>query len=276
MAVAKYALALLVCLCAVARADSDPKRKVLVIEYRSGSSALRGISQRVAAAIGKQTSLQVLGPDQTRAVFGDHLDPAISKCAGEAECIAKIGQKVGAAEVILLGISELGDVILTMQRIDVKSREVTGRIADSLASDAAPSDSQVDSYLTRLLPPSDFLRFGVIDVVANLSGATVTVSGEKRGMTPIQPLTLRAPATYTIKVEKQGFVPYSTKVELPPDGHFKVEAELSRRGEAAWYQHWYVLAGAGLIASGAAGTTIYFATRPATNSDRVGLTGEVH
>jgi len=276
MAVARYALALLVVFCAVTRAEGDPKRKVLVLEYRSGSSALPGIAKRVAAAIGKQTSLQVLGPDQTRAVYGDHLDQVIVKCGGEADCIAKIGQKVGAAEVILVGISELGDVILTMQRIDVKSHDIGGRIADSLAADAAPSDSQVDSYLTRLLPPSDFLRFGVIDIVANLAGATVTVSGEKRGMTPIQPLSLRAPATYTIKVEKQGFVPYSTKVELPPDGRMKVEAELSRRGSTAWYQHWYVLAGAGLIASGAAGTTIYFATRPSVNSDRVGLTGEIH
>jgi hypothetical protein len=275
MAVARAALALLVMLCAVARADSDPKRKVLVLEYRSGSSSLPGIGKRVAAAIGKQTSLQVLGPDQTRAVYGEHLDQVIVKCGGDADCIAKIGQKVGASEVILVGVSELGDVILTMQRIDVKSHDVGGRIADSLAADAAPSDSQVDSYLTRLLPPSDFLRFGVIDIVANLSGATVTVSGEKRGLTPIQPLTLRAPATYNIKIEKQGFVPYSTKVELPPEGRIKVEAELSKRGQSAWYQHWYVLAGAGLIATGAAGTTIYFATRPEVNSDRVGLTGEV-
>ncbi len=257
-----------------ADADPGPKRKVVVLEYRAGSSALPGIAGRVVSALSKQTSLGVLGPDQTRVVYGDQLDGALVKCAGEAECLAKIGKKVGAAEVILVGVSELGDVILTMQRIDVESRSVSARIADSLAEGAAPSDAQVDAYLQKLLPPTDFLRYGVIDIVANLSGAAVTVSGESRGLTPIQPLKLPAPATYDIRIVKEGYVPYTTKVALPPDGEIKVEAELSMRGGTSWYQRWYVLAAAGVLVAGAGGTAIYFATRNEP-SDRVGITGVV-
>lgn len=260
-----------------ARADNpDPRRKVIVLEYRASSSALSGVAKRVAAAIGKQTSMTILGPDQTRAVFGDHLDQAVVKCAGDADCVARIGGKVGANEVILVGVSELGDVILTMQRINVSSRQVDGRIADSLAADAQPSDAQVDAYLTRLLPPTDFLRYGVIDIVASLPGASVTVSGENKGLTPIQPLKLRAPATYDIRVEKTGFVPFSTKVVLPPEGTIKVEAELSKRGQTSWYQHWYVIVGAGALAAGLAGGSIYLATRGTPGGDRVGVTGEIH
>jgi PEGA domain len=200
----------------------------------------------------------------------------IVKCAGDSVCVARIGQKVGAVEVILVGISELGDVILTMQRIDVAQHTVSTRIADSLAAGAVPSEAQLDGYLTRLLPTTDFLRFGVIDIVANLAGASVTVGGEHRGLTPIQPLKLHAPATYDIRIEKSGYVPYATKVALPPDGTIKVEAELSRRGATAWYQHWYVLAAAGILVAGAAGTSIYFATRQdAAASDRVTIGGMI-
>ena len=253
-------------------ADPDPKRKVAVLEYRSGSSALPGIARRMVIEMGKQTSLQLLDPDQTRTVYGDQLDQALVKCAGDSACIAQIGKKVGAVEVLLVGVSELGDVILTMQRIDVGHRTVTTRIADSLAAGAVPSDDQVNGYLARLLAPGDFLRFGMIDIVANLAGASVTVGGEPRGKTPIEPLKLHAPATYQIRVEKSGYVPFTTKVALPPDGEIKVEAELSRRGGGgAWYQHWYVLAGAGLLVAGAAGTAIYFGTRQ-TISDRVPVT----
>jgi hypothetical protein len=267
-------LALVVLWCATAHAD-DPRRKVAVIEYRSGSAALQGIAKRVAAAIGKATSLDVLGPDQMRAVYGDSIDQAIVKCSGEAECVAKIGQKVGAVSIILVGISELGDAILTMQLIDVKTHAVGNRIADSLPVDKVPSDANVDAYLQRLLPPTDFVRFGVIDIVANLAGASVTVGGKPRGVTPIESLKLPAPATYDIRIEKQGYVPYTTKVKLPPDGTMKVEADLSKKGAgAAWYQHWYVLAGAGLLVAGAAGTTIYFATAAPSN-DRIGVTGEI-
>ena len=226
-------------------------------------------------ALGKQTSLDVLGPDQARAVYGEHLDGAVVKCAGEAECVAKIGQKLAAAEVILVGISELGDVILTMQRIDVTGRSVTARIADSLAAGSAPKDDQLDYYLTKLLPAGDFLRFGILDIVASEAGALVIVGGEQRGTTPIAPLKLHAPATYDVRVEKRGFVPFTTKVRLPPDGELKVTASLQHPGgSTAWYQHWYVLTAAALIVAGAAGTTIYFATK--TTSDRVPIGGTIN
>jgi hypothetical protein len=255
-----------------AHADPDPKRKVSVLEYRSGSSALPGVAKRILDEMGKQTSLQLLDQNQTRTIYGDQLDQALVKCSGDAACIAQIGKKVGAAEVILVGVSELGDVILTMQRIDVPGRTVVTRVADSLAAKAAPSDDQINGYLARLLAPGDFLRYGMIDIVANIAGAAVTVGGESRGLTPIQPLKLHAPATYQIRVTKDGFVPFTTKVALPPDGEIKVEAELSRRGAgSAWYQHWYVLAGAGVLVAGAAGTAIYFGTRDST-SDRVPVT----
>jgi hypothetical protein len=258
----------------LAHADDNPKRKLIVLEYRAGSSALPGIATRVVTLLSKQTSLQVLGPVQARAVYGDPLDQVLVKCGGEAVCIARIGQKIGAAEVILVGISELGDVILTMQRIEVASRTVAGRVADSLATGAIPSDSQISDYVNRLLPPSDFLRFGVIELVANLSGAAVTVGGQPRGETPIAALKLRAPATYDIRVEKPGYVAFSTKVALPPDGEIKVEAELSRRGSEAWYQRWYVLAAAGLVVAGAGGTAIYFGVRDSggpAGDDRLGI-----
>jgi hypothetical protein len=258
----------------VAYADPDPKRKVIVLEYRAGSSALPGIASRLTATLGKQTSLSVLGPDQTRAVYGEHLDQVIVKCAGEADCIARIGQKVGAAEVLLIGVSELGDVILTMQRIDVSHRVVEARIADSLAAGAAPSEAQINAYLTKVLPPGDFLRFGVIDIVASEAGARVTIGGEPRGETPIQPLKLHAPASYDVLVEKTGFVPFTTKVELPPDAELKVNATLQRPGATEWWQRWYVLAGAGVLVAGAAGTTIYFATR--NSSDRVPVMGTIN
>jgi hypothetical protein len=254
-------LALAVVCAAAVHARADAKRKVVVLEYRSGSSSLVGIGGQLATAIAKETSLDVVGPAQAKATFGEQLDQVVVKCAGVAECVAKIGEKLGAAEVLLVGVSELGDVLLTMQRIDVASRTVTVRTSDSLTSTGAPTAEQVSEYAHRLLPPGDFLRFGVIEIIANLPGARVTVGGKERGVTPVAPLRLQAPSTYAIKIEKSGFVPFSTKVKLPPDGTLRVEAELSARTSKAWYQRWWVVVGLGLVVTGAAGTTIYYATR---------------
>jgi hypothetical protein len=258
-----------------ARGEPDPKRAVTVLEYRAGSSALTGIANRVVGAVGKQTSLRVLGPDQTRAIYGDHLEQNIVRCAGEAECVAKIGAKVGVVEVILVGVSELGDVILTMQRIDVGRREVVTRVADSLASGAEPTDDALAQYLARLLPPTDFVRFGIIQIIAREAGATVTVGGERRGLTPVAPLKLRAPATYDIRVDKSGFRPFTAQVKLPPDVELKLPVKLERPGGRAWYQHWYVVAGLGLVITGAAAGTIYYVNTTMTSSV-VGVSGNIH
>jgi hypothetical protein len=255
-------VALLCLVASVARADVDPKRKIIVLEYRSGSSAMPHIAERIVKLLDKQTSLDVLGPDQTRAVYGEHLDLVIVKCAGEAECVARIGQKVGAAEVIMIGVSELGDVILTIQRIDVASRSVSARLADSISGGQPPSDAKLQQYMTKLLPASDFLRYGVIDIISSEAGALVTVGGQHRGLTPIGSLKLKAPASYDIRVEKRGFQPFTTSVQLPPDSELRVRANLARPGGApAWWQHWYVLAPAALVVAGAAGGTIYFTTQ---------------
>lgn len=263
-------VALVCALATAARAEVDPRRKVVVIEYRAGSSALPKVVGELVAELSRQTSLQVLGPDQTKTLYGEQLEQAIVKCAGEADCVARIGAKVGAAEVLLVGISELGDVILTMQRIDVRTRGVRARIAESLAGDVSPSEDQLGYYITKLLPPSDFLRFGIIAITSNESGAAVTVGGEARGVTPIEPLKLRAPAKYPIRIEKDGFVPFTTTVQLPPDSELRVDAELSRRGGGThWYEKWYVYAGiVGVI--GIAGGGIYFATREPPDTVDVG------
>ncbi|HEY4244872.1 MAG TPA: PEGA domain-containing protein [Kofleriaceae bacterium] len=271
----KRALLLLIvaALASAAHADPNPHRKVVVLEYRSGSSAVPGIAGRLVAALSKKTSLEVLSEDQTRTQYGDHLDQVIVKCGGDATCIGRIGQKVGAAEVILVGISELGDVILTMQRIDVADKSVATRIADSLPSGAVPSDAQLDSYLTKLLPPSDFLRFGVLDIIANQTGAKVFVGGQPRGATPIPSLKLQAPADYRVRVEKSGFNPFTTTVHLPPDGALRLDANLSRKSSVAWYGHWYVIAAASIIAASAVGVVLYEERDQIAGSDTLHWSG---
>ena len=43
------------------------------------------------------------------------------------------------------------------------------RIAESLAASSEPTSDQLGYYLTKLLPPSDFLRFGIIAINSNES-----------------------------------------------------------------------------------------------------------
>ncbi len=249
---------------AAATADPDPKRKIAVLEYRSGSAALPHIDKRFAAILKKRTSLHVVDADEARASYS-RLDADVVTCAGDGGCVARIGSRLGVREVLLVGVSEFGDVILTLQRIDVGEHKVSARIAEALAEKAQPTDEDVTGYITRVMPPSDFLRYGVIRIDANLSGADVTVGGERKGTTPVPALKVKAPAQYDLRITKDGFTPFRLSVDVPPDGEVHVNAELTREGgRGAWYGRWWVATLAGVVVLGATGAGVWFATRSPT------------
>lgn len=241
----------------VARAD-DPRRTVAVLEYRNDSKALPAIGARIATVLRQRTSLRVLGDDQARQRYGAQLAAAVVACEGDAGCIGGIGSKLGVSEVVLVGVSELGDVILSVQRIGSREGAVKSRLAEALAADAAPTDDDLVGYLGRVLPPDDFVRFGTLAIKVNVAGARIVVGGEPRGTSPLPPFQVPAPSRYRIEVAAAGYGPFRAEVAVPPDAEVTVDAELTRpgRGRTPWYAHWYVPVLAGLVVGGAVTTGV--------------------
>ncbi|MBK9031201.1 MAG: PEGA domain-containing protein [Myxococcales bacterium] len=247
--------ALMIALVAPARADS---RSTAVVEFRSGSAALPDISARVGAVLSGRTSLKVVGGDQARQRYGEGLDRAVVECAGDAVCIGKIGARLGTDEVLLVGVSELGDVIFTLQRIASGDGTVDGRVAEALAADVVPTDDDLVGYLERVLPPEDFVRFGTIAIKVNVAGAEIWVGGIPKGASPIPAFRVPAPSRYPIEIKKAGYAAFRASVSVPPDAEVNVDAELTRPGgrAGAWYSKWWVVATAGVLVAGAVTTAV--------------------
>lgn len=244
---------------AVARADgaageaaAKRKRKVAVLEFRGGARGASELGQRMALILRQATSLVVSDPDDARRTLGPKIDEELARCAGDAACVARIGARLGVDEVLLVGISELGDLIVALQRVDVRTRAVASRIAESLPPDTEPDDATIERWLRRLMPPEDFRRYGTIRVRSNVDGALVRVGGEARGTTPIAPIVVEAPARIEVRVTKKGYVEFVARIDVPPDATVEVTPELSRRGAAdAWQKKWWVWALAGTLLTGA-------------------------
>jgi hypothetical protein len=238
-------------------AAEAPHRSVAVLEFRSGSTALPAVGTRVGRVLASRTSLKLLGDDHARQRFGDGLDRAVVDCAGDAVCIGQIGARLGTDEVLLVGVSELGDVILTIQRIQSSDGTVDGRLAEALAAEAAPSDDELAGYLQRVLPAEDFVRFGVIAIKVNVGGADIWVGGEARGPSPIDPIRVPAPSRYVIEIKKSGFAPFRASIAVPPDSEVNVDAELTRPGKASrWYGTWWIAGAAAVLVAGAITTAV--------------------
>lgn len=238
-----------------AAADPSTRRKVAVLEFRGGSAELPGVGERVAGLLRKRTALTVIDADGARAQHPD-LESELSRCDGEAKCVAQLGRKLGAAEVLLVGVAEFGDVILTLQRIDVTRAAVEARVAEAVSPGAAPGEADIEAWLRRVLPESDFRRFGIIRIAADIAGAQVTVGGRARGVTPVAPLRVPAPASYDIRVEKAGHIGFRANIAVPPDAEVLVRAELAEESARPWYARWWVLAAGGAVVVGGVAAAI--------------------
>ena len=263
-ALARLLLAALALATSTALAEGPARRTVAVLEYRAGAGGLQGVGERLAARLAHAAALQVLGPQECRRRAGAGIDADLARCAGAASCTGRLGRLIGAQEVLLVGVSQLGDLVLAIQRIDAGSGVVLGRLATSLSASEEPSDEQLLGWLQQLFPPDAFLRFGTIKILANLDGAQVRIDGAERGRTPLkEPLAVSAPAEHHVLIDKPGFVPFDARLDVPPDATVEVRAQLvSKAEQPPWYKRWYVWAvigGAAVVAG--AGVAIYYGTR---------------
>ncbi|MCU1279159.1 MAG: hypothetical protein JWM53_2705 [bacterium] len=258
-----FQLGLLLALTLAASAHADEKRSVAVLEFRAGAKGGREIGLKLARLLRDTAALNVIDVAEARRKL-PKVDAEVAKCGGEAKCVGAIGAQLGANELLLVGVSQFGDVIIALQRIDSKRGEAGARLAESLPADKEITDEQALGWLRQLFPPETFRRFGSIAVEADQPGATVTLNGEAAGKTPLaEPVKVRAPATYKLRVEKSGFVPFQARVDVLPDANVEVHASMVRESkDAAWYKRWYVWAiVGGVVAAGGAATAIYFGTR---------------
>ena len=247
-----------------ARADEEvaKKKSVAVLEYRSGSVSVAGIGGRLATQLKKTSSLAVVDPAEAKRRFA-RVEAEVARCAGNPTCVAQLGARLDVDEILLMGVSQLGDVVLTLQRIDVEDAKVGPHLAETLPEDQEIDDVKLLAWLQQLYPPEVFKRFGFIAITADRDGASVTVNGQPRGETPIDKLKVPAPKNYRLTIEKDGFVPFAAKIDVLPDATVEVRAELPPVGEdTAWYKRWYLWAiVGGVVAAGAIGVAVY-ATRP--------------
>ncbi len=231
-----------------------PGRTVAVLEYRAGVTAVPNITKRLSKLLAKKTGLNVLGPTDARQRLGSNVDGRVAQCEGNPHCIARIGRRLHASEVILVGLTQLGNVIIDLARIQSNSGKILTRIALTQSPDEHISSDRLLGALRQLLPRSDFLQHGKIRVLCNLPGAEVFIGGKSHGTTPLLgPVEVLAPAKYAIKVKKKGYTTFVAAFFVPPKATITVKANLvplsGHTGKPVYKKWWFWTAlGAGTAA----------------------------
>lgn len=237
---------------------------VALFEFRNDVKQLADLPERLTQALTQNTSLTVINLAAARRRLGPSVDAEVARCDGETACLSQVGRKLGATEVLLLAVSQLGDVVMALQRISVAEQRVTARFADSIVSGQSVDEARILSWLQQLYPPETFKRYGQIRITTDIDGAQVYVNAKARGKTPLgAPLQVLAPGNYRLLIEKDKYLPFQAAISVMPDSVVEVTARLPREGkETPWYRRWYVWAGigAGVAAVVATGVAIRLAT----------------
>lgn len=230
---------------------------VAVLERRSGVKVLADLPEQLAQALGRNTSLKVIDPREARRRVPG-LDAEVGRSSADVARMADLGTRLGADEVLLMAVSQLGDVVLALQRIDVRGRKVGARVADSIATEQAVDEARVLGWLQQLYPPETFKRYGLIRVNTNVDGAQVYLNAKARGQTPLrEPVQVLAPGNYRLLVEKPRYLSFQAALTVMPDSTAEVTATLTPEVVATpWYRRWYVWAIVGGVAVAAAATSV--------------------
>ncbi len=239
-------------------ADKSDASGVVVFEYRNDVKALADLPDRLTQTLLQNTSLRVMNLTEARRRLGPGIDAEVARCDGETRCLSHVGQRLGAKEVLLLAVSQLGDVVLALQRIEVSEQKVSARYADSLVTGQAIDESRILGWLQQLYPPDTFKRYGNIQIAANVEGAQVYVNSKASGMTPLpESLHVLAPGNYRILVEKPKHLPFQAAITVMPDTTVEVSATLMReQKQTPWYRRWYLWTGIVLGAGAVAATAV--------------------
>jgi hypothetical protein len=233
-------------------------RIIAVLEYRAGVREAPGVAAIMAEELARLTSHRVVGPSEARLRAGAEVDGQVARCKGDPGCISGIGEKLECEEVILVGVSQLGDLILAIQRIEVGSGKVLARLADSVSPRRRIRGADLHSYLRRLLPPSDFKRYGQVVIHTGADGDEVFLDEISRGKTPLGALVVPAPGRYALRVIRAGHEDFAARLDVLPEATVEVTAKLGRRAQTPrWYQQWWVWAiVGGAVAAGATAAAV--------------------
>jgi hypothetical protein len=253
-----------------AAAKDGSHRRVAVLEVRSGATGASDLGLRLALILRRTTSLDVVDTEDARRAIGSKVVEELARCSGDLGCVAGVGKRLRCDQVLVVGVSQLGDLIVSLQLVDAKSGKLVARLAESLPEGSEPDDNTLERYLRRLFSKWDFRRYGTIRVDADVTGAEVEIGGIGRGRTPIDPVVVEAPARYDVRVRKAGYDDFTAAIDVPADGVFEVKPRLSKRvTQTTWYGKWWVWAIAGTVLTSAVVTGVVLAEDEPTSGSGI-------
>lgn len=209
-------------------ADSELRVAVLLLPTGDVDPATTdALTELLIAAVAGRGSPQIVGKEEIESQLGRD-DAGMLECMESVTCLGIAGVELGVREIVSGTLGRRGGSwIFVLERIDVRSGDVSGRVFRVVEGEldrliVALSDAVPELYV-------DAVRPGRIVLHARVGGATVALDGEVIGTTEEEAPFRRdlvAPGAHTLEVTSRRHEPWSRDVEIEEGATLVLDATL--------------------------------------------------
>ena len=226
------------------------------------------LSSVLAAQIALQgnSRYEVVSRNDLRKLTQHQAEAQLLGCL-EPRCLSDLGALAAADQLVTATLGRMDDrLIFTLELIDVNSTTVISRQSVSWQG---PQSGVVDlcrPYITRLLGgPKATSLAGDMELIVNEKGAMVHLNDEELGISPVKPVNALPIGKHSLKISKDGFLPFHTDFVINQNETTLFQAQLIDEDTLKpWYAKWWFWTGTAAVVGGAVTAAVLLRDAPAT------------
>jgi TolB-like protein len=230
----------------------------------SRGTRTRAISERLREGVASLAEFEVVAGKELAAAIAAAKRPELRACDGDPDCLAALGEVVGARYVVYGELGGLGAAeVLAVKVVDVSARRELRSTTAAFTGEAADRD-EARAAAVRLLAPDRYT--GTMAIAVDVAGAAIYVDGTEVAHSPSPPIRAEV-GNHALRVTHPEYRDYVRFVDVPFDGEIRldvpllaypiIDREVEARGAVRvagptshepratpWYRRWYTVAGA--------------------------------
>jgi hypothetical protein len=236
----------------------------------SSSAEVRAAQKLVARGFTALGSVELVGQPAMLAAVKRARRPELRACDGQPECLASLGQLVGADFAVYGEVGGLGGAqVIYLKLVDARARQELRATVLELGAGAGPAETEARAAATRLLLPGRYV--GRVQLDSNVRGASIFVDGRLVARSPSRPLVM-AVGSHALRVTHPEFRDFVRFIEVGFDVTSRIPVDLRPYGEVSgdirrnrrpgrldptgpdpgvqptpWHRRWYAIAGGGAL-----------------------------